>query len=149
MDPTIWGPKLWFFIHSLALNFPDNPTYQDIRHYEEFFNSLKFIIPCEKCRFHYKERLEKSPIINHLKNSDVLFKYTVDLHNDVNKSLNKKIYTYEEVVKIYQDSYNGKTYYKNYFKNIFSRTNIFIFILILIICGCGVYYKKKYLYKIK
>ena len=149
MDPSIWGPKLWFFIHSLALNFPDNPTYQDIRHFEEFFNSLKFIIPCEKCRMHYKIRLEKAPIVNFLKNSDTLFKYTVDLHNDVNKSLGKRIYSYEEVVKIYQDNYNGKIYYKNYFKSIFSRNNIILFIVILLICGGGVYYKTKYIYKIK
>ena len=29
MEPKIWGMKLWFFIHTTALNFPENPTFQD------------------------------------------------------------------------------------------------------------------------
>ncbi len=149
MDPNIWGPKLWFFMHSIAINFPDNPSYQEIRNYEEFFNNLKFIIPCDKCKMHYKMYLEKNPVINHLKNADLLFNYTVKLHNDVNKRLNKKIYTNEEAIKIYTDIYNGKTYYKNYLKNIFSRNNIILAVLIIIICSVGVYYKKQHFYKIK
>ena len=91
MDPSVWGPKLWFVIHTLALNFPDNPSYEDKRHYEDFFNNLTFMIPCDKCRIHYTERIRKNPVINHLENSDMLFRYTIHLHNDVNKSLHKPL----------------------------------------------------------
>ena len=42
MDPTVWGPKLWFFIHTLALNFPTNPTFEEVKAYESFFDNLKF-----------------------------------------------------------------------------------------------------------
>ena len=45
-------------------------------------------------------------IINYLDNKQSLFKYTIDLHNQVNKSLGKKIYTYDEVVQIYKEHYN-------------------------------------------
>ena len=38
MDPTVWGPKLWFVIHTVALNYPDNPSYDDVRNTENFFN---------------------------------------------------------------------------------------------------------------
>jgi hypothetical protein len=147
MDPNIWGPNLWFFIHTIALNFPNNPSYQEIRYYEDFFNNLKYIIPCDKCKLHYTQRLEYNPIIKHLKNSDTLFRYTIDLHNDVNKSLNKKIYSYEEVIKIYKSHYNGKTYYKHHIKSFFSRNAIPIVSLIAIIIA-GIYYKKKYIFKI-
>jgi len=94
-------------------------------------------------------RLEKNPVINHLKTPETLFKFTIDLHNDVNKSLNKKIYTYEEVSKIYQSHYNGNIYHKNYIKKIFSRNNIILFLIITLICGVGVYLKKKNFYQIK
>jgi len=106
MDPTVWGPKLWFVIHTFALNYPDNPTYEDKRIMEEFFNNLKGSIPCDKCRIHYRQRLEKNPIMNHLDNKQALFKFTIDLHNQVNSSLGKKIYTYDEVVQIYKEHYN-------------------------------------------
>ena len=141
MDPTIWGPKLWFMIHTIALNYPDNPTYQDRRSYEEFYNSLKFVIPCEKCRIHYTQRLKRMPIINHLDNSNTLFKYTVDLHNQVNKSLNKKIYSYQEVMEIYKNHYNKSSLSKKYFtlKNVLLGVGS-----IFIISALVIYLKKKY-----
>ena len=44
MDPEVWGPKLWFVIHTFALNYPNNPNYEDKRVMEEFFNNLKYIV---------------------------------------------------------------------------------------------------------
>ena len=108
MDPSVWGPKLWFVIHTVALNFPDNPSYEDKRHYEDFFNNLTFMIPCDKCRIHYTDRLRKNPVINHLDNSDKLFRYTIHLHNDVNKSLHKPLLTYDDVIKNYKREYGEK-----------------------------------------
>ena len=141
MDPNVWGPKLWFMIHTIALNYPDNPTYQDRRSYEEFYNSLKYVIPCEKCRIHYTQRLKRMPIINHLDNSNTLFKYTIDLHNQVNKSLNKKIYSYEEVMEIYKGHYNDTSLRKRYFtlKNI-----LLVLGVSFAIAGTVIYIKKKY-----
>ena len=78
MDPTVWGPKLWFVIHTFALNYPDNPRYEDKRVMEEFFNNLKYSIPCNKCKVHYRQRLERDPIINYLDNKQSLFKYTIE-----------------------------------------------------------------------
>lgn len=141
MDPNIWGPKLWFMIHTIALNYPDNPTYQDRRSHEEFYNSLKYVIPCEKCRIHYTQRLKRMPIINHLDNSNTLFKYTIDLHNQVNKSLNKKIYSYEEVMEIYKSHYNNTSLRKKYFtlKNI-----LLVLGVSFAIAGTVIYIKKRY-----
>ena len=148
MDPIVWGPKLWFFIHTIALNYPDNPTYQDITSYEEFFNNLKFTIPCDKCKLHYRQRLDKKPIRNFLTDSNTLFKYTIDLHNEVNKSLGKRIYSYDEVVEIYKKHYNKNYEVNNIFKKIFSIRNIIIVSIILVVILLAYYYKKKYVFTI-
>ena len=145
MNSDIWGPKLWFIIHTIALNFSDNPTYNEIRNIELFFNSLKFNIPCEKCRIHYTERLDKNPIINHLKNSETLFKYTIDLHNEVNKSLGKRIYSYDEVLEIYKNEYKDKNDKNINTEGIINKKNIIIttiilFFIIFIVC----YYRKSF-----
>ena len=29
MDPLIWGPHAWFFLHSITLVYPDNPSEQE------------------------------------------------------------------------------------------------------------------------
>jgi len=139
MDPIIWGPKLWFVIHTFALNYPENPTYEDKRLHEDFFNNLVFLIPCNKCRIHYRNHLNKYPVINYLDNSDNLFKYTIKIHNEVNKTLNKRVYSYEEVVKFYRSEY-GQTNLSNTIFN--KQTCIYIIIILLIICVSYLLYKK-------
>ena len=110
MNPEIWGPRLWFFIHTIAINFPDNPTREDYDKYLMFFKSLKHIIPCEKCRIGYIEKTTKNPVNNHLKNSTTLFNYTIDLHNEVNRSLGKKELTYEEASIELQKIYSNEQF---------------------------------------
>ena len=149
MDPTVWGDKLWFFIHTIALNFPDNPTYQEIKNYESFFDNLKYIIPCETCRMHYNQRQNINPVSKYLIDSNTLFKYTVDLHNEVNKSLNKRTYSYEEVSKIYRNHYNKPiTDIKNIKNKIFNKTNLSILVIISMSAILIRYYSKKYTFKI-
>ena len=144
MDPIVWGPKLWFFMHTIALNFPNNPSFEEIKNYESFFENLKYIIPCDKCRLHYSQRLSANPVSKYLTDSNALFIYTIDLHNEVNKSLGKRIYSYEEVAKLYRNNYNSP--YK--FKKIFSTKNIIILVIILIIIGLILYGRTKYKFRI-
>ena len=55
MNPKIWGPSAWLFLHTVTFNYPNNPTEEDKRNYLTFFNSLKHIIPCPLCKEHYIE----------------------------------------------------------------------------------------------
>ena len=144
MDPTVWGPNLWVFIHSIALNFPNNPSFEEIKNYESFFENLKYIIPCDKCRLHYRQRLNDNPVSKYLTDSNALFIYTIDLHNEVNKSLGKRIYTYEEVAKIYRNKYNSP--YK--LNKIFSIKHILILLFIMIIIGLILYGRTKYKFRL-
>tara|TARA_B100001027_G_C16191593_1_gene296296 strand:+ start:442 stop:888 length:447 start_codon:yes stop_codon:yes gene_type:complete len=140
MDPKVWGPKLWFVIHTIALNYPDNPSYDQKRIHEDFFNNLVFLIPCDKCRIHYRQHINNNPVVNHLKNSDTLFRYTIDLHNEVNKTLNKRLYSYDEAVKFYRIEYGDERANNSYFTK-----KTFLGILIaIIIGGLGYIAYKKY-----
>ena len=49
---------------------------------------------------------EADPIINYLDTRQSLFKYTVDLHNQVNKRLGRKYMPYEDVVELYRRWFN-------------------------------------------
>ena len=71
------------------------------------------MIPCDKCKLHYTQRLNRNPVGKHLTDPNTLFIYTIDLHNEVNKSLGKKIYSYDEVSKIYKKEYNNPYSLKN------------------------------------
>jgi hypothetical protein len=102
LTPSVWGPPMWFTIHIIALGYSSKPTYGDKKAAKEFFESLQFLIPCPQCREHYKEHLSKYPIIPHLDRKEDLFKYTVMLHNEVNKSLGKPTMLESEVVYFYR-----------------------------------------------
>ena len=66
MDPEIWGPHAWIFLHSITLNYPNNPTMYDKQHYKNFFINLHHILPCEWCSKNYIHHLQKYPIDNYL-----------------------------------------------------------------------------------
>ena len=93
LPPETWGPLFWSVIHITALAYPKNPSYSDKKAAKEFFEALQFILPCPICREHLKVHLVKFPITPHLDRREDLFKWTVNLHNEVNKSLNKATYT--------------------------------------------------------
>ena len=148
MEPTVWGPKLWFFIHTIALNFPDNPSFEEIRNYESFFENLKYIIPCDKCKLHYTQRLNENPVSKYLTDANTLFIYTIDLHNEVNKSLGKRIYSYEEVSKIYKNKYNNQYSMSKLINKLFTIKTLIILLIIGGIVGLIIYYKTKYTFRI-
>lgn len=96
-SPKIWGPEAWHFIHFVALNYPINPTIEDKRRYNKFFQSLQHTLPCEGCAFNYSQKLKKNP--PRLENRESLFQWTVDIHNEVNIATGKPKITYDEALK--------------------------------------------------
>ena len=62
--------------------------------------------PCLKCQTHAKYYVSRNPLIKAVKNKDPLsmLKWTVDFHNEVNLRLNKKIFSYEEALQMWNGS---------------------------------------------
>lgn len=57
--PSEWGPPAWAFIFAVIDEMDEYP--QDTEYYRMFFESLKGVLPCEKCRFHYTQYVELNP----------------------------------------------------------------------------------------
>ena len=92
-----WGPSAWSFIHYTALAYPVQPTETDKENYKTFYYSLQNTLPCPKCAENYQRHLKDIPIDEALVGPEELFKWTIDIHNEVNKELGKRKYSYEEV----------------------------------------------------
>ena len=105
MDSNIWGPPAWTFLHSVTLNFPENPTSSDRENFRIFFDSMKNILPCEKCKEHYKLNLIENPI--RLESREELVKWLMELHNKVNVKNNKPVFSYEKFIDYYSQLYNS------------------------------------------
>jgi hypothetical protein len=98
----VWGPILWHTIHVTALSYPSNPTYAQKKAAKEFFESLAELIPCPVCREHYKVHIQKLPLTPHLDRREDLFRWTVELHNEVNQMLGKPIVSETESINFYR-----------------------------------------------
>jgi hypothetical protein len=101
VPPEVWGPFFWHTIHIVALGYPQAPAYSDKKAAKEFFESLQHLIPCPICRQHYVSHLVKMPIGPSLDNRKDLFRWTIELHNDVNEMLGKRRYTETEIIQYY------------------------------------------------
>ena len=115
MDPTIWGPPLWKFLHSIPFAYGADrlqATPKEQKHMYTFLESLKHVLPCS-CKLNYKKHFKENP--PRLNNRRELFEWLVDLHNTVNMEFNtnsknngkplKKLYTYKEVEQMYIQLY--------------------------------------------
>jgi hypothetical protein len=103
MDPNIWGPSFWYILHTISFHYPEKPSEYQKRVFHDFFNSLKDVLPCDKCKKHYVKYVTEYPISPHLDKKTNLIKWLIDVHNFVNLSLNKNTMTYEEVGKLYNN----------------------------------------------
>jgi len=102
IPPEIWGPFFWHTIHITALGYPSEPSYAHKKAAKELFESLTLLIPCPICKDHYIEHLSKYPITPHLDRRSDLFRWTLLLHNEVNKSLGKPTLTETDVLRGYE-----------------------------------------------
>jgi hypothetical protein len=100
--PTVWGPFFWHTIHIIALGYSKNPTYTDKKCAKEFYESLAYLIPCSVCRDHYKQHITEKPITTFLDSRTDLIKWTIDIHNKVNKQNGKPEWTLDEVLSYYE-----------------------------------------------
>ena len=62
-----------------------------IKNFYDFFMNLQHVIPCEKCKTHYKQNIQKYDLNNSLGSRQDLVKWLIDLHNDINKDNGKPI----------------------------------------------------------
>jgi hypothetical protein len=104
MQTNIWGPAQWHFLHTMSFNYPVNPTLKDKKHYRDYVLNLKNVLPCKYCRINLANNLKKKPLqMCHMKSRETFSRYIYELHETINKMLNKKsTLTYCDVRERYE-----------------------------------------------
>jgi hypothetical protein len=95
----VWGPALWHALHTISFNYPVKPTKEQKENYYDFFMNLKNILPCKYCRDNYEKNLKILPLtVKTMKNRESFSRWLYEIHEIINKNLNKKSnLTYEDV----------------------------------------------------
>jgi hypothetical protein len=111
IQTRVWGPAGWLFLHSIAQNYPWEPSAEQKENYFNFFKLTGTVFPCRYCRESYQKFITEEPTcldIKVMKNRKTLVTWLYDIHNKVNKKLGvKNIPTLKQVWDRYE-SYRSK-----------------------------------------
>jgi len=104
MLTTVWGPSMWHYLHTMSFNYPVRPSCNEKERYRNFVLNLKYVLPCGKCRKNLCNNFKKLPLqMSHMKSRSTFSKYIYDLHELINRMLNKKSgLTYEQIKERYE-----------------------------------------------
>jgi hypothetical protein len=112
-NPSIWGPKGWFFLDTIILSYPVNPDTQHKQLYKDFFKNIGKMLPCEGCRENYSSHFLVNPLQDkHLMSRDSLIEWWITIHNMARESMNKELISPVSFLDYYCKCYNtGNTNY--------------------------------------
>jgi len=109
LTPAVWGPKTWFFLESMAMAYPDDPTDEEKLSAKNLIMSLKDLLPCWGCRYNYNNFItayfKETPIDDVVSKRSKLVTFINDVHNDVRVRNKQNSRTIEEVFKYYNNEY--------------------------------------------
>lgn len=98
MNPDIWGPHYWFFLHTIALHYPLFPNAVTKKKYYDFFQNFPLFIPSTEMGNQFSELLDKYPVSPYLDGRESLIIWVHHMHNIINKQLNKPILSYKDAM---------------------------------------------------
>ena len=117
LDPKIWGPHYWFFLHTVAMTYPHHPNAVTKKKYYEFIQNLPLFIPVDEISKEFEKLIDVFPITPYLDNRDSFVRWTHFIHNKINEKLEKPPVTLNDFFVQYYNQYKSQNeklidYYK-------------------------------------
>ena len=141
LDPNIWGPHYWFFLHTISMTYPIRPNALTKKKYYEFIQNLPLFIPVEKISTEFSKLIDEYPITPYLDNRESLIRWMHFIHNKINQKLENPELSLNDFYINYYNSYKPTIVKNHEFNKLLGK---FIY-LIIILCFTGAIY---YLYNI-
>jgi hypothetical protein len=132
LDPKIWGPHYWFFLHTIARSYPIHPNAVTKKKYYDFVQNIPLFIPVESMAGEFSKLLDQYPVQPYLDNKESFIRWMWFIHNKINKKLEKPQISLNDFYVKYYEEYkpmNEKMseYYKIRGKLIYSGIIVSIF----------------------
>lgn len=104
LDPNIWGPHYWFFLHTIAMTYPIHPNAVTKKKYYDFVQNIPLFIPVESMAGEFSKLLDQYPVQPYLDNRESFIRWLWFIHNKINKKLEKpQISLNDFYVKYYEE----------------------------------------------
>jgi hypothetical protein len=135
LDPKVWGPHYWFFLHTVAISYPVYPNAVTKKKYYDLIQNLPLFIPIESISSDFSRLLDQYPVQPYLDNRESFVRWTWFIHNKINEKLEKPLISLNEFYIKYYEEYKPATekindYYKMREKFIYFGTILSILGLI-------------------
>jgi hypothetical protein len=108
LDPKIWGPHYWFFLHTVAMTYPHHPNAVTKKKYYEFIQNLPLFIPVEEISKELEKFIDLYPITPYLDNRDSFVRWMHFAHNKINEKLEKPQITLNDFFVQYYNQYKSQ-----------------------------------------
>lgn len=108
LDPTVWGPHYWFFLHTISMSYPNRPNAITKKKYYEFIQNLPLFIPVESISGEVTKLLDEYPVTPYLDNRESFVRWVWFIHNKINQKLDKPQITLNEFFVKYYEAYKPK-----------------------------------------
>ena len=108
LDPKIWGPHYWFFLHTVAMTYPHHPNAVTKKKYYEFVQNIPIFIPVEQISKEFEKIIDVYPITPYLDNRDSFVRWVHFIHNKINEKLEKPQITLNEFYVNYYNQYKSQ-----------------------------------------
>ncbi len=117
LDPKVWGPHYWFFLHTVAMTYPHHPNAVTKKKYYEFVQNIPIFIPVEEISKEFEKLIDVYPVTPYLDNRDSFVRWMHFIHNKINEKLEKNPITLNEFFVQYYNQYKTQNekfaeYYK-------------------------------------
>lgn len=141
LDPKIWGPHYWFFLHTVALNYPLYPNDISKKKYYDFIENFSLFIPVPDIANSFSKILDEFPVTPYLDSRESFIKWIHFIHNKVNINLNLPEETLDESLKNYFELYRDEKTLAN--KEIISKKKLLYISILISLFTISIFIYKK------
>ena len=143
LNPEIWGPHYWFFLHTITMFYPRHPNAVTKKKYYEFIANLPLFIPVESISKYINDLLDKYPVTPYLDSREEFVKWMHFIHNKVNEHLEKPKISLSDFYVQYYEQYKPKDI-TNYESSRWKEKLVYTIVILSIVFLLIYLYNKSY-----
>jgi hypothetical protein len=141
LDPKVWGPHYWFFLHTVAMCYPHRPNTITKKKYYEFIHNIPMFIPIENIASYFSQLLDQYPVSPYLDSRDAFIRWMHFIHNKINQRLEKPSISLSKFYEHYYEQYKPNDLkMREYYR---MKSKIIYFVLVVVFIGAIYYFYDK------